>query len=607
MSGRDSPRSTRKAIKLLPVIALSAIGTVSGLAASITWNGGGDDNNWSSAANWGGATPANNDALTFSGTSRLSNSNNLLSSVGAVTFSTGGFTISGSALTLNGDFTNDGNNIWGINSTLGADRIITSNSGTLTLSGSITNDGFLTTISGTGNTLISGVLGGFGGLAKTGTGTLTLTLSNANTYTGTTSIAPGATLSISQDSNLGTAPGSATAGSLMIDSTGTLATTATFTLDSNRGIKIGPSSGIGSGIIDVAVGTILTYGGIITSSGAGTGGLTKAGAGTLVLSGANTYTGTTSITGGILKLGSTSAIPFGAGKGGVVVDATLDLNGNSVTVNGLSSVGSGGVITSGVAGAITFTAGGNNGSGTYNGVIQNGSGTIAFTKTGSGAITLGGNNAFTGGVTINGGTLQLANAGALNSSTPNSLIFGPSAAIDTKLQLNGNSVTVSSLATDAVPGTVVVENANAAAATLTVNQAGNTLFAGVLQNQAGGGGGVLSLTKTGIGSLTLAGTNTYTGTTTISGGMLALTGGSAVLDTGAVVLTNTVGATLLLNASETIGSLAGGGASGGNVNLQSHVLTTGGANTDTTFSGVLSGTGSLVKTGSGTLTCCARN
>ncbi len=307
ISGPRSPQSTRKTIRLLPVIALSAIGTISGLAASITWNGGGSDNNWSSVANWGGATPANNDALTFVGGTRLINSNNWLSSIGTVTFSTGGFTISGNALTLNGDFANDGNNIWGINSTLGAARIFTSNSGTLTLSGSITNAGFLTTIAGTGNTQISGVLGGSGGLSKTGTGTLTL--SSANTYTGATSIAPGGTLSISQDGNLGTAQGTATAGSLVIDSTGTLATTATFTLDSNRGIKIGPTSGAGAGIIDVATGTILTYGGIITSSGAGTGGLTKAGAGTLLLSGANTYTGTTSINAGILQLGEPPQSP----------------------------------------------------------------------------------------------------------------------------------------------------------------------------------------------------------------------------------------------------------------------------------------------------------
>ena len=470
--------------------------------------------------------------------------------------------------------------------------------GTLTLNGTTPT---LTTGTGIAATIGSSIAG-TAGLTKAGAGTLLL--SGANSYTGTTTISPGGTLSISSDANLGTAPATATAGSLVIDSTGTLATTASFTLDSNRGIKIGPSTGTGVGTFEVASGTILTYGGIITSNGAsGTGGLTKTGTGTLLLSGANTYSGTTTLAAGTLLVGSATAIPAGSFMGDLVVDATLDLNGHNVAVNGLS--GTTGIITTSAAGAISFSAGGNNKGGTYNGTIQNGSGTIAFVKTGTNTITLGGNNTFTGGLTITGGILQLANAGALNSTAPNSLTFGPGAAVGTRLQLNGYSVTVGSLATNAVPGTVIVENANAAGATLTVNQAGDTTFAGMLQN--GSGDGVLALTKTGVGSLTLAGTTTYSGTTTISGGTLALAGGTALPDTGAVVLTNTAGATLLLNASETIGSLAGGGASGGNVNLQSHVLTTGGANTDTTFSGVLSGTGSLVKTGSGTLTCCARN
>jgi len=370
MSSQSTPRSARKAIGLVAVVAVSAIGTVSGLAASITWNGGGGDNNWSTVGNWNGATPANGDVLTFSGTARLVNTNNGLTGVGAVTFTAGGFTISGNALTLNGDFTNDGNNTWGINSTLGAARIFTSNSGTLTLGGSITNAGFLTTIAGSGNTLISGVLGGTGGLSKTGTGTLTL--SNVNTYTGTTSIAPGGTLSISQDSNLGTAPGSATAGSLIIDGNatngnGVLSTTTTFTLNSNRGIKIGPTSGTGAGTIDVASGTILTYGGIITSNGSGTGGLTKAGAGTLVLSGANTYTGTTTISAGTLALSGAAAL---SSTGTVVLanttGATLQLNANE----SIGSLDGGGGIGGNVnLQGFTLTTGGANASTTYSGVI----------------------------------------------------------------------------------------------------------------------------------------------------------------------------------------------------------------------------------------------
>ncbi|MEI7954815.1 MAG: autotransporter-associated beta strand repeat-containing protein [Verrucomicrobiota bacterium] len=354
----------------------------------------------------------------------------------------------------------------------------------------------------------------------------------------------------------------------------------------------------------MAVGTILSYGGIITSNGSGTGGLTKAGGGTLVLSGSNLYTGDTTISAGTLKLGNGSAIPSGLGTGNVAVTGTLDLFGNSASINGLSGTVAG-TITSSLAGSVTLTVGGNNRPGSFNGIIQNGTGTLALAKTGSGTLTLGGTNTFTGGVTINGGVLQLASAGALNSASPNSLSFGPSAAVGTKLQLNGNSLTVSSLATNLTPGTVVVENANAAAVTLTVNQAGNTTFAGVLQD--GTGGGAFSLTKAGAGILTLSGTNSYSGITTISAGTLALSYGSAIADTGAVLMGNTSGATLLLNATETIGSLAGGGASGGNVNLQGFTLTSGGANTSTTYSGVISGTGTLVKTGSGAFTLSNAN
>ena len=579
--------------RLVPVIALGALGCVSGLAATLTWNGGGTDASWSTPANWAGATPANGDALVFGGAARLTNSNDWLTGVGAVTFSSGGFTTSGNALTLNGDFTSTGNNTWAVNSTFGAARTFTSTSGLLTLGGSLSNNNYLATIAGAGNTLISGVLGGAGGLTKTGTGTLTL--SNSNTYTGATSIT-GGTLVLSADANLGTAPGAATPASLVIDG-GILSTSGTFSINSNRGIAIGPSSGTGSGTFNVTSGE-LTYAGIITSNtGSGTGSLVKTGGGTLTLGGANLYSGNTVISAGTLKIANATAIPSGLSKGDVVLDSTLDLYGNSITVNGLSGAGT---ITSSLAGAVILTAGANNKSGAFNGVIQNGGGTLALTKTGTGTLTLGGNNTFTGGVTINGGILQLANAGALNSASPNSISFGQNAAVGTKLQLNGTSVTLGSLSTNAVPGSVILENANAAAATLTVNQALNTTFAGVLQN--GSGGGALAITKSGVGTLTLSGTNTYTGNTTITGGTLALSNGSAIPDSGAVVLADTAGATLLLNAGETIGSLAGGGASGGNVNLQGYTLTTGGANSDTAYAGVISGTGSLVKTGTGAMT-----
>lgn len=125
--------------------------------------------------------------------------------------------------------------------------------------------------------------------------------------------------------------------------------------------------------------------------------------------------------------------------------------------------------------------------------------------------------------------------------------------------------------------------------------------------------GTGALTKGGIGTATIGnsfgatGANTYSGTTTINEGTLIVQGGNAILDTGAVSLANTTGAQVQLNASETIGSLAGGGTSGGNVNLQANALTVGDSNS-TLYAGVLSGTnGGVVKTGIGTLSLSGSN
>ena len=550
----DRNRLTAQVVFL--AVGLACCGIAS--AAPVTWNGASSGGTWfTSNANWNTETLA------------PWNSGNGSSNIAL--FDTAGLT-----LTVNG--------------TVFANGITFTQSATLS-GGNITLSGTTPTITGTGT--ISSVLTGSARLTKSGAGTLTL--NGTNTYTGGTSIT-GGTVAITSDSNLGAVPGIATASSLVIDS-GILSTSGNFTVSANRGIAIGPTSGTGNGTINVASGE-LTYSGIITSNGgAGTGSLVKSGTGTLTLGGVNTYTGNTDISAGTLKIASAAALPSGPLKGDVTITGTLDLNANSITLNGLSGAG---LITSSTAGNVTLTAGANNKSGNFTGTIQNGSGTVALTKTGSLTLTLGGNNTFTGGVTINAGTLQLANAGALNSSAPNSVTFGASAPATTKLQINGNSVTIGALATNATVGTVVIENANAVGATLTVNQTTNTTFAGAFQN--GTGGGALSLTKNGTGTLTLNGTNTHTGTTTINAGTLALGGGSAIADTGAVVLADAAGAILKLNASETIGSLAGGGASGGNVDLQSFTLNTGGANTDTTYSGVISGNGALIKTGTGNMT-----
>ena len=112
--------------------------------------------------------------------------------------------------------------------------------------------------------------------------------------------------------------------------------------------------------------------------------------------------------------------------------------------------------------------------------------------------------------------------------------------------------------------------------------------------------GANGIGKVGTGTLLLSGANTYTGTTTVSDGTLEVQGGAAIADTGSVVV-NTPG-TFLVSNTETIGDLAGTGSV-----VLTQGLTTGGNNNSTTFSGVISGPGSLTKDGTGTFTLTGAN
>ena len=131
--------------------------------------------------------------------------------------------------------------------------------------------------------------------------------------------------------------------------------------------------------------------------------------------------------------------------------------------------------------------------------------------------------------------------------------------------------------------------------------------------------GSSGITKGGTGVLVLSGANIYTGQTTVSGGVLRAGAANTLPGSTAVVLADTTANTLtggfinvvttfdLNGYNQTIGSLAGGGALGGNVSLGSATLTTGGDNSSTTYGGVISGTGALTKAGSGTQTLTGSN
>ena len=148
-------------------------------------------------------------------------------------------------------------------------------------------------------------------------------------------------------------------------------------------------------------------------------------------------------------------------------------------------------------------------------------------------------------------------------------------------------------------------------AVLAFDRSDSPTYAGTIS----GSGGVAML---GSGTTVLSGTNTYSGTTTIAAGVLkagiasvANTSG-AFGDNSAVVLANAAGAGLDITGYNTqIGSLAGGGPSGGNVTLGAATLSVGGNNASTTYSGAISNSGSvetaLIKIGSGTLTLAGSN
>ena len=461
---------------------------------------------------------------------------------------------------------------------------------TISTSGFFTSTGTVATLAPIGTATITATAGhnvtfsvqlvGTGGISVEGPGTVTITDDVAlNTYSGGTTLTNGGTLFVNIDQALGTgkltiAGNGVTIGTSVQTSTQgtTLANPIAITANTFNVTNTGGARDITfNGVIDLTgatrtiVGTVKqeqvhfgtggigvageTAGLTLTTSLTGTGNyvafITDAG-------NVNQYTGLTTVTNGAFLVfeGSTAD---GAVKGDVDIEGNgvVDyLGGNAsqiadtstVTVNSRGNTASGeafegfdmfqssgdtigvlnGTGTVGLAAAnLTVSSGNFSGqitNGLHSGVSLLSAAQGGLIKVGSGTLVLSGANNYVGNTVINGGTLQ---AGAANTFAKFS---GVVLATGGTLDLNNFDQTVGSIADGPSNGigTIILGTA-----TLTTGRDNtSTTFSGGIN----GGGGLI---KVGAGTLTLAGTSTYTGTTAVNGGTLILaptTSGTPLLD-----------------------------------------------------------------------------
>ncbi len=428
------------------------------------------------------------------------------------------------------------------------------NTGTITSAFSLTGAGNIQVDPGYTLTNSTGIISGVGSLNKTQTGTLILTA--PNTYTGGTTISAG-TLQVSAGTITGDIVDSAAlifnqtvdqtfAG--VISGTGTFQKVGAGTLILTGANTFTGGTTISAGRLQVSAGTITgdivdfaaltfnqtvdqTFPGVIS----GTGTFQKVGAGTLILTGANTFSGGTTISAGTLQVSA------GNITGDIVDSAALTFNqtsdqtfaGNITGVGTFQKTGAGTLILTGAntfTGGTTISAGtlqvsantisGNivdnavlifnqSSPGTFTGIIS-GSGSV--TVIGTSELTLSTDNTFSGGLTISAGQVTIANNNnALGTGT---LSMQPNAVLEILSEITASNAIslLSGVSSMSVPSGI-----------------------GTLSGNIAGSGGI---DKTGSGTLVLSGDNTYTGDTTVAGGTLIVPGSltsNVIVGSGAIL------------------------------------------------------------------------
>ncbi len=363
------------------------------------------------------------------------------------------------------------------------------------------------------------------------------------------------------------------------------------------------AAALGTGDVTIAESATLALSqGTLDNNVTGGGQIVKSGNDELIVTGANNYSGGTTISGGTLTADHADSLGSGAidnsgvlqvgegelentlfGSGSLVKTGTgeLTLSGDN-TYSGGTTI-SDGTLTADHADSLGTGAVANSG------VLQVGEGELENTlsgsgslvKTGTGKLTLGGDNSYSGGTTITGGTLTADHADSLGTGAiANSGVFkvgegelkntlsGSGSLVKTgtgELTLSGDNSY--SGGTTIIGGTLTADHADSLGTGAVANSGVLQVGEGELENTLSGSG---SLVKTGTGELTLSGDNTYSGGTTITGGTLMADHADS-LGTGAIA--------------------------------NSGVLQVG----EGELENMLSGSGSLVKTGTGELTLSGDN
>ncbi len=599
--------------------------------SSLYWVGS-NGTSWLAADNWSATANATlgNTTLATNGTQSVTfASTGANATTTAASLLNSNATITGLTVTTSEPVSIGGTGILTISGNLATAIAVESTAGNVSITAPLVLAGNATTISvnGTSPTVTIDTIGGSNGLVKSGTGTLTL--NGTSTYTGGTTIS-GGTLAISSGSITGNITNNATlafnqsvngtfsgnisgTGSVAKNGSATLTLNGTNTHSGNTIVNSGTlaSGNLTNSTLVLQTGAAYSPGAVNTIDTISVGGITLNGGDLLYNLGNATSdrinaSGSATVNGPVVF--DFSNLGYAAGNftvltgNGVSSLNTANLHYNAVgnfTVSGNFVVSGNNLLFQTVAPPpgtdYTWTGGAGNGSWTtatnwvnppvpgaivhFAGANQTAVDTVTYQSVGGVVFNTGASQFI-----ISNNTITLA--GNVENDSTNTQT------INSTITLAKNALFAADSGDLAFGGAI---SFGSNSTFLTIGGGNSTAITG---NISGNG----SLLKRGTGNLTLSGINTFTGNTSINGGNLIVQGGSALSDTGTVTL-NSANATFTIAASETIGSLQGGGATAIAAAQTLTIAEFGNA----TYSGAITGTGSLAKTANGTLTLAGNN